>query len=567
MPLASSVPELRMDSNLRQWSIAFVKDGKRGAPVPLSDDVTTIGRDPANSIRLPDSSVSRFHAALRELPDGIQVRDVKSRNGIKVNGVPRKSAMLQPGDAVEVGIYRFELVAAPGAVQPRAIAQPIQTGPTVWEQTIPHRAPVTGQGTERLLSMLSHVCYWVAEDLDKEQLLPRLLGLLRDGFNAVETHLYTAKAELQSFASETAREKPAVKLALYLAEKCQALAEASLVSGEKVRRHQQRVGNYNYLVGPLRPADDPGAKSPFLLLIRPDDWADFTAQDKVVLQAICQLWVRAQGKVQQVQALQRENAVLKQKTGAGAALIGDGDVLQKLRERLAKVAGTKATVLIQGETGSGKEVVAQVLHEMSPRSGGPFVKLNCAAMPEGLIESELFGHVKGAFTDAKSHHDGKFVQANGGTLFLDEIGEMPLAVQAKLLRAIETGEIEPVGGEKTKKVDVRIVAATHRDLAKMVADGQFRQDLLFRLNVITVRVPPLREHPEDLPILANHFLAQFCAENGLADLAFGKDALAELTRHAWPGNVRELRNVVQRCAIEAGGMRIEADEVRGHLRG
>ena len=566
MPLASSVPELCMDSNLRQWSIAFVKDGKRGAPVPLSDGVSTLGRDPSNSIRLPDSSVSRFHADLRELPDGVQVRDVKSRNGIKVNGVPRKSAMLQPGDAVDVGIYRFELVAVAGAARARAVADPGQTA-AAYEQTIPHRSPITGQGTERLLSMLSHVCFWVAEDLDKEQLLPRLLGLLRDGFNAVEAHLYTARAELQAFAAETMRDRPAVKLAPYLAEKCQALAEASLVSGEKVRRHQQRVGNYNYLVGPLRSADEPGAKTAFLLLIRPDDWADFTAQDKVVLQAICQLWVRAQGRVQQVQALKRENAVLKQKTGAGAALIGAGSVMQKLRERLAKVAGTKATVLIQGETGSGKEVVAQALHDLSPRSAGPFVKLNCAAMPEGLIESELFGHVKGAFTDAKSHHDGKFVQANGGTLFLDEIGEMPLTVQAKLLRAIETGEIEPVGGEKTKKVDVRIVAATHRDLAKMAADGQFRQDLLYRLNVVQVRVPPLREHPEDLPELAAHFLGQFCAENGLADLVFGKEALAGLALHPWPGNVRELRNVVQRCAIEAGGMRIEAEEVRGHLRG
>ena len=140
-------------------------------------------------------------------------------------------------------------------------------------------------------------------------------------------------------------------------------------------------------------------------------------------------------------------------------------------------------------------------------------------------------------------------------------------MQAKLLRAIETGEIEPVGGEKTKKVDVRIVAATHRDLAKMAADGQFRQDLLYRLNVVQVRVPPLREHPEDLPELAAHFLGQFCAENGLADLVFGKEALAGLALHPWPGNVRELRNVVQRCAIEAGGMRIEAEEVRGHLRG
>jgi transcriptional regulator with GAF, ATPase, and Fis domain len=294
------------------------------------------------------------------------------------------------------------------------------------------------------------------------------------------------------------------------------------------------------------------------------DWVEFTTDDRVLLQAICHLWVRGQGKTQQVQELKRENATLKQKAGA-PELLGSSAELEKLRERLRKVAATKATILINGETGSGKELVAQFIHDHSPRSGGPFVKMNCAAMPEGLVESELFGHAKGAFTDAKSSHAGRFSQANGGTLFLDEIGEMPLLVQSKVLRAIESGEIERVGDEGSMKVDTRIIAASHRNLAEMVEQGKFRQDLFYRLNVLTAAVPPLREHAEDIGVIAAHFLAAFCTENGMAQLSFSKEALARLQSYAWPGNVRELRNIVQRCAVEADGAVICLEAVRAQL--
>lgn len=553
-----------MKHDLRNWSIAFHKNGKRGQPIPLAEGTITIGRDASCTIRLPDASVSRVHAEVRETAEGVTIVDMKSSNGVKVNGVPRRQATLQPGDQVEVGIYKFELIASAGSAAAAAAETPAFQSAAALQQTMVGRVQLPQAPQDRQLSLLTHVCYWVTEDLDAEKLRPRLLQLLLDGFRTEEVQLYSAKLELQATASESGG-KSVVKLAPFLAEKCQVLPEATIITGTELRKHQQKVGNFNYLVGPLRPPGDPSAKASFLVLIRPADWVEFTAQDRVLLQAICQLWVRGQGKVQQVQQLQKENAQLKQKAAGSVTLLGDSDAMEKLRERLRKAAGTKATVLIQGETGSGKEVVAQFLHEQSPRAAGPFVKLNCAAMPDGLIESELFGHVKGAFTDAKAHHDGKFVQANGGTLFLDEIGEMPLGVQAKLLRAIETGEIEPVGGEKPKKVDVRIVAATHRDLGKMVDSREFRQDLLFRLNVFSAKVPSLREHVDDIPLLAENFLAPFCAENGLAELTFSRDAIAALKAHAWPGNVRELRNVVQRCAIEASGLTIEAADVRAAL--
>jgi transcriptional regulator with GAF, ATPase, and Fis domain len=223
------------------------------------------------------------------------------------------------------------------------------------------------------------------------------------------------------------------------------------------------------------------------------------------------------------------------------------------------------SLLLAGETGSGKEVVAHLIHEHSARPEGPFVKVNCAAIPDGLIESELFGHVKGAFTDARNDRKGKFALADQGTLFLDEIGEMPLAVQAKVLRAIENGEIEPVGSDAIIRVKVRIIAATHRDLEEMVRRKEFREDLFYRLNVMSLPIPPLREHLEDLDLLAAHFLESFCVENGLAEMSFAPEALDELKRQAWPGNVRQLRNVVQRCATSAENPLITAEDVRLHI--
>ncbi|HRJ48599.1 MAG TPA: sigma-54 dependent transcriptional regulator, partial [Opitutaceae bacterium] len=251
---------------------------------------------------------------------------------------------------------------------------------------------------------------------------------------------------------------------------------------------------------------------------------------------------------------------------AASGLLGDSPALTALRTRLDRIARTKATVLIAGETGSGKEVVAQYLHDHSPRAKQRFIKVNCAAIPHALMESELFGHVKGAFTDAKSDHQGKFQLAHGGTLFLDEIGELPLPVQSKLLRALESGEVERIGSERVTKVDVRILAATNRDLRAEVRAGNFREDLLYRLEVATVAVPPLRDHPDDIPVLARHFLDQFCAENGLAAVRFAPDAIAVLQKHPWPGNVRELRNVVQRLAMEADDPVLTAAGVKAGLR-
>jgi DNA-binding NtrC family response regulator len=227
--------------------------------------------------------------------------------------------------------------------------------------------------------------------------------------------------------------------------------------------------------------------------------------------------------------------------------------MRRVMAQVDRVAASEARVCILGETGTGKELIARALHERSPRRLGPFVTLNCAAVPGELIESELFGHEKGSFTGAASRHIGKFEQANGGTLFLDEIGDMPLVMQAKLLRVLEEGQVERVGGDRAIAVDVRAIVATHRNLDELVKKGSFRQDLYHRIYVFPLSLPPLRERIEDIPALAAHFVAQVSEQNGWKPKPFAQDALEELQRYLWPGNVRELRNVVERLLLLADG--------------
>jgi DNA-binding NtrC family response regulator len=250
--------------------------------------------------------------------------------------------------------------------------------------------------------------------------------------------------------------------------------------------------------------------------------------------------------------LETENRELRSRVGKHA-LVWTGETMRRAMAQIERVAASETRVCIYGETGTGKELVARTLHEKSPRAPGPFVTLNCAAVPAELIESELFGHEKGSFTGAAQRHMGKFEQANRGTLFLDEIGDMPTAMQAKLLRVLEEGEVERIGSDKPTKVDVRVVVATHRNLEQLVESGGFRRDLYHRVVVFPVELPPLRKRTEDLPALVEHFTRQVSAQNGWKPVPFKSDAIDALKSYAWPGNIRELRNVVERLLLLAEG--------------
>lgn len=261
--------------------------------------------------------------------------------------------------------------------------------------------------------------------------------------------------------------------------------------------------------------------------------------------------------------VEKEKEILKRELKGKYSIenvIGQSDRMQEVFEAVHRVSPSKATVLMRGESGTGKELIAKAIHYMSPRSKGPFVKFNCASIPEGLLESELFGHEKGAFTGAVASRSGKFELANKGTIFLDEIGDLPIALQPKILRVLQEKEFEKVGSEKTVKVDVRIIAATSRNLENLVSHGRYREDLYYRLNVIPLFLPPLRERGEDIPILIDYFLKKFNEENNRS-VSLDKGALQVFLNYNWPGNVRELENTLERLVIMSGSDRISASDL------
>ena len=259
--------------------------------------------------------------------------------------------------------------------------------------------------------------------------------------------------------------------------------------------------------------------------------------------------------------LTEENARLKATIDSRFEIVGRSFAIRALIDRIEKVTLSAARVLITGENGTGKELVARALHRQSPRAKKPFVEVNCAAIPGELIESELFGHMRGSFTGAVQDRAGKFEQADGGTLFLDEIGDMSLAAQAKVLRVLQDGEVTRIGGAKSRKVEVRVLAATNKRLEDEIAHGRFREDLFYRLNVVPIHVPPLRERREDIPLLIDHFLLQFAKHDGVAPRALDAAAVERLVQLDWPGNVRELRNTLERLSILSAGPRVTAADV------
>ena len=314
----------------------------------------------------------------------------------------------------------------------------------------------------------------------------------------------------------------------------------------------------NLLCAPLYDAD--GKCIGVFELINKNDGV-FTPEDE---QGLAEFGVQAAIAIQnsrEREQLVRSNRQLTEQVTGGVAIIGESPAIDAMRGTIERLAATDLPVLILGESGTGKEVAAQALHYQGPRADNPFIAVNCAALTETLLESELFGHEKGAFTDAHATHVGKFELAEGGTLFLDEIGDMSVGGQAKLLRVLEQKLITRVGGSQTIPINVRVVAATNADLADMVARKEFRQDLYYRLSVVTVDIPPLRERPEDLVPLAEFFLGRFCGQANRKPLPLSAEARRRLQAHAWPGNVRELRNLMERVAFLCPHERVEADDI------
>jgi len=561
--------------------------GPEVIPLTLGERVT-LGRAPGNLIVIRDERASRQHAEVFPSEAGWSVRDLGSRNGTYFRGELLESEHpLAAGDVLSIG--RVDVVFHPTDPPPASSGESSLSGTAVgemptavgrWEASITHR-----QATGRLLEDLRTSAATVprvgraaAELCRLSFSLGRADGPEEVGRLAVETAveeieggrgLVLLPTSIDATGGITAEMLSAVatvpspwpgELPLELATTVMTTDEALMASAISAANQPMTT-----LAAPIRS----GGRPVGVLYLEIDDSSRSTTPDDLEFaMAVCDavgvatenIAARSELTTKLASAAD-ENAWLKQKLGEESRMIGESRQLASIIEQIQRVATTKATVLVRGESGAGKELVARAIHDASDRVGKPFICLNCAALSETLLESELFGHEKGAFTGATERKAGKFEAADGGTLVLDEIGEMSPAIQAKFLRVLEGHPFERVGGSKRIHVDVRVVAATNRNLEEAVSSGEFRRDLYFRLKVVEIYVPPLRKRRDDIEPLARHFLARFAGETGRRVSDFTPEALDSLRTYDWPGNIREMRNVIERAVVLSHAELIDRSEL------
>jgi Nif-specific regulatory protein len=536
----------------------------RGQALPLAEDCVRIGRDRENEVCLSDAWVSRRHCVLERLPDGqVRLRDLGSRNGTFVQGLPVRERILRHGDEIRVG--RSVLVFLCDAAEPAPAGAP---------------QPFAGR-TMVGFSRQELVCDRVEQLLESKQMLdlpgPALGALLKIGtamHRANEAPEFAAQVlavlgqaipaehgllplmepgqaepEVQFHWQQEGAEAQAFVVPAPLIQRALREGTAMLANGVREEARNAASGGgiaRSVLAAPLFDGARPiGA----LCLGARDPKIAFTT-DHLRLAAAAGVFAGATlAKLRRIAELRAENLRLREGISVRHEMVGDSPAMQAVYAFIAKVAPTEATVLLCGESGTGKELVARAIHRNSPRAGGPFVAINCAALTETLIESELFGHEKGAFTGAIAQKKGKLETAQGGTVFLDEIGELPLSCQSKLLRALQERELERVGGTRCIPVDFRLIAASNRDLRAEVEAKHFRQDLYYRLAVVSLTLPPLRERREDIPLLATYFAARCGLRVRGRPVPVSPEACDCLLAYDWPGNVRELENAIEHAVV------------------
>jgi len=496
-----------------------------------------IGRDPEAELALIDRQVSRHHAVLSCENGTWTINDLGSRHGMRINGMPCTRHRLADGDRVQIGgsLLTFHDTAAP---------------PEVLDTRTTHAAPpaLTTTPEARRLRLFHEISRAVAMADEPEPLLDHMLAAIGDVLAAevvIAGLLVGSGARprklLWQRAGAKAVEEPALNRELI--DAMTARGEAMLLSGA--------------IVAPLRAR---GRTFGFVHVLAPAGRC-FSGEDLDLVVALAGITAAA---VDGAERVRRADGVDEARRGErrDEELAGESEPVQRLRADLARFARANTAIHLHGETGTGKELAARALHAASPRADEPFEVVNCAAIPDTMIESELFGHVRGAFTGATRDRRGRFVMAHRGTLFLDEVAELSPAAQAKLLRVLEDGEVQPLGAERPTRVDVRLISATHKDLANEVAAGRFRDDLYWRLAVLELELPPLRARGGDIQLLAERFLARAARRLGRTLTGFTPAALAVLSGYSWPGNVRELGNEIERAAIVADGPLVDASDLR-----
>jgi transcriptional regulator with GAF, ATPase, and Fis domain len=543
----------------------------KDSTIPLPDGEATLGRDPTNAVAMADASVSRKHCLLRREEDGrFQIKDLDSRNGTLVNGVAVKEQWLRHGDEIATGdsVFLFLVEDVDQAV-PASRVEFDDSQPTA-ETKLIHPKEVMYLHPDRLLRELPATSQ-VARNLNALLKISRVVHAIR-GLEELQAQLLDLIFEVvpAGRGAILLAEGPGLEFNCLYARTRQA-GQSQLVRVSSTIARQVMTENVAILgvdvaaSGALRDVESLVASDVRSLVCVPltvfqrvigciyldnTSTANRFQEDHLQLMAaIAGISAVALDNARRLQWLEQENQRLTTEVRQEQSLVGESVRMKEIFQFLARVAPAESTVMIEGESGTGKELAARALHRNSRRADKPFVAINCAAIPETLLESDLFGHERGAFTGAAVLKKGRLEVADGGVLFLDEIGELAPALQVKLLRVLQEREFERVGGTQTIKVDIRLIAATNRDLEEAVRKGEFRQDLFYRLAVVRLMMPALREHRDDIPMLTRHFVQKYAKRSKVKPKPVSREAMAALVNYEWPGNVRELENAVERALV------------------
>ena len=541
----------------------------KDSTIPLPEGEATIGRDPTSAVSVADPSVSRKHCVLRREDSRFQIKDLESRNGTLVNGVAIKEHWLRHGDEIATGdsVFLF-LLEEDERANPRSRVEFDESRPTAETKIIHprevvylqpdrllHELPTTSQ-IARNLSALLKISRVVHAIRDLEDLQAQLLDLIFEVIPAGRGAILLSEGQGQDFNCLYARTRQAGQ---------PQLIRVSRTIARQVMKENVAILGVDVSTGALRDVESLVASEVRSLLCVPlsvfqrmigclyldnTSTANRFQEDHLqFMAAVAGISAVALDNARRQQWLEQENQRLTMEVRQDQSLVGEGPKMKEIFQFVARVAPTESTVLIEGESGTGKELAAKALHRNSPRGNKPFVAINCAAIPETLLESELFGYERGAFSGAVTQKKGRLEVADGGVVFLDEIGDLAPALQVKLLRVLQEREVERVGGIHPIKIDIRLIAATNRDLDEAVKKSEFRQDLYYRLAVVRLTMPSLRERREDIPMLTRHFVQKHAKRCKVKAKPISREAMAALVSYEWPGNVRELENAIERALV------------------
>ncbi len=551
--------------------LVVISGDLEGRTFEITGDAFTVGRQAGSDLQITNIEVSRRHCEILRSPDGsFTLRDLESRHGTLVNGRPAQEVALVHSDLVTVGMNamlfllddpstRDQADSETGSISiggpslARRLTDTLHLNPSQVDAALPVQARLA-----RELHALLRLSMTLQERLELGPLAARLLDAAMEAVPSAERGAVLWR--------EPGLEQPVAIADRGAARAIQGpILDRVLGEGTAIcwpNAHHELGATAPPDVGAVLAAPLAGDDTrPTGLLYLDRRRVGFAAHHLELISAIAGVASPAFQNASHLRWLESENQRLRDEDAARHDMIGESAAMQAVFNLVARVARADSTVLIHGESGTGKELVARAIHRSSPRAEGPFVAVNCATLSENLLESELFGHEKGAFTGALARKVGKMEAAHGGTLFLDEVAEIPVGLQAKLLRALQEREIERVGGTRPIRVDLRVLAASHRDLQQAVRDGDFREDLYFRLKVITCTVPPLRERREDVPLLARHFAHRHGAKLGLTEVGIAPEARRCLLAYDWPGNVRELGNVIERAVVLGDGEVVRREDL------